>query len=356
MLDYSPRKNPSHFDSSVPVDRLISSTSSRPSFLDLAEYLHPLELPAAKAFSPFITVSQSSKPHISVNLALTGLAVALNTTSHNPTNPSEMGSDGNFLIPRTSLRSPSFFGPVTLAAALVLASAFTAPFDEDFSIVKLNDPTFKGTVGMWGACSSYHTENATTANPNATLTGNATVDAIIHKQGKHEGCSPSGFGWSFSLPVNSTGLTSMPLPDSTVGFNIDPSTANTADIQWVEVMSKSDSTMLVVHLAAGISSSLGLLLLVVPYKSMEGSIPSLARFLKVGSLSLLLVSVGCVLSLVSFAVDLLVALRVRNNINAIGNGGGVQAGLGNMPWFAIAGVILMVPSIWSTRGQLGDKR
>lgn len=31
-----------------------------------------------------------------------------------------MGSkEGNFLIPRTSLRSPSFFGPATLAAALM---------------------------------------------------------------------------------------------------------------------------------------------------------------------------------------------------------------------------------------------
>ncbi|KAH9810383.1 hypothetical protein DFH28DRAFT_985768 [Melampsora americana] len=267
-----------------------------------------------------------------------------------------MGSDGNFLIPRTSLRSPSFFGPVTLAAALVLASSFTAPFDQDFSIVKLQDSTFKGTVGLWGACTSYRTENATTANPNATLTGNATVDAMIHKQGKHEGCSSSGFGWSFSLPVNSTGLTSMPLPDSRVGFNVNPNTENTAEIQWVEVMSKSDSTMLIVHLAAGLCSTIGLLLLVVPYKSLEGSIPSLARFLKVGSLSLLLVSVGCILALVSFAVDLFIALRVRNNINAIGHGGGVEAGLGNMPWFAIAGVILTVPSIWSTRGQLGEKR
>lgn len=97
---------------------------------------------------------------------------------------------------------------------------------------------------------------------------------MIHKQGKHEGCSSSGFGWSFSefiwivcpphllsadypeyvipfigLPVNSTGLTSMPLPDGNVGFNVDPSTENTADVQWVEVMSKSDSTMLIVHLA-----------------------------------------------------------------------------------------------------------
>lgn len=267
-----------------------------------------------------------------------------------------MGNSGNIFIPKSTLRTPSFFGPVTLAAALLLASAFTAPFDEDFFVVRLFDPTFKGTVGIWGACSSYHTENATTANPNATLTGNATVDALVHKQGKHSGCSPSGFGWSFSVPVNQTGLAGMPMPDSSLGFNVDPNTQNTADITWVEVMSPSQSTILLVHLIAGVSQGLGLLTLTIPYKPFEHSIPSLARFLKVGSMSLLLVMVGCFLALVAFVIDLHIGIQVRNNINAIGNGGGLHASLGNLPWFAIAGMILVVPSIWSTRGQMGDKR
>ncbi|KAI8451124.1 hypothetical protein BY996DRAFT_7324468, partial [Phakopsora pachyrhizi] len=44
----------------------------------------------------------------------------------------------------------------------------------------------------------FHTKNATTANPNATLTVNATFYAIVHKQGKHGGCSSATFGYSFS--------------------------------------------------------------------------------------------------------------------------------------------------------------
>ncbi|MBW0542470.1 hypothetical protein O181_082185 [Austropuccinia psidii MF-1] len=262
-----------------------------------------------------------------------------------------MGDQSNcFLVPRTSLRSPAFFGPVTIGAALMVASIFTAPFDDDFSLVKLKDPTFYGTLGLWGACSRYHQENATTANPFATLTGNATIDAIIHNSGKHRGCSSAAYGWSFSVPVNNTGLAGMPLPNSTLGFNMD-SSVDSDGLTWVQVMSKSQSQVLIVHVVAGLLATLGLLLLIIPYKPLESSMPGLYKFLKAGSLSLVLIILSAITSLIAFIVSLTVAKSVQNNINSIGNGDGLNASLGNIMWFSLAGLILFIPSIWSTRGQ-----
>lgn len=257
----------------------------------------------------------------------------------------------NIFIPRTSLRSPGFVGPVVVATALVVASIFTAPWDDDFSVVKLSDPTFVGFVGIWGACTRYNAYNATTANPTAALTGNATFDAILQHMGKNKGCSGPAVGWTFSVPVNSTGLAGIPLPNSTIGFNVAPS-ENTNDQVWVEVMSSSQSHLLVTHAIAGVLATLGLLLLLIPYKSFEKSSPSLAKFLKVGSVSLVLVTLGAISCLVSFFLTLFTAIKVRNNINQIGGGGGAQASLGNIFWFSIAAFCLTIPSLWSTRGSM----
>lgn len=65
-------------------------------------------------------------------------------------------------------------------------------------MAKFSDPTFKGTVGIWGVCQSYKQDNATTSNPNGTSTGNATQDAIIARGGAHQGCSSSMLGWTYS--------------------------------------------------------------------------------------------------------------------------------------------------------------
>jgi len=257
----------------------------------------------------------------------------------------------NILIPRTSLRSPGFVGPVFVATALVVASIFTAPWDDDFSVVKLSDPTFVGFVGIWGACTRYHAYNATTANPTAALSGNTTFDAILARTGKNKGCSGPGVGWTFSVPVNSTGLAGIPLPNSTIGFNVAPS-ENTNDQVWVEVMSTSQSHLLVTHAIAGVLATLGLLLLLIPYKSFEKSSPGLAKFLKVGSVTLILVTLAAISCLVSFFLTLLTAIKVRNNINQIGGGGGAQASLGNIFWFSIAAFFLTIPSLWSTRGSM----
>lgn len=257
----------------------------------------------------------------------------------------------SIFVPRTSLRSPGFTGPVFLAAILVAASVFTAPFDEDFSVIKLQDPTFTGTVGIWGACSRYHTENATTANPTAELTGNATFDLMVHNSGKHQGCSRAAIGWTFSLPVNNTGIAGMPLPNGTIGFNVDPS-ENTNDLLWVQVVSKSQSTLLVTHISAGILLTLGLSLLLIPYKSLEQSLPGFAKLLKMGSISLILVALGSIASIVTFGITLTTASKIRNNVNAIGGAGGTQASLGNIFWFSLASFCLTFPSLWSTRGQL----
>lgn len=257
----------------------------------------------------------------------------------------------SIFIPRTSLRSPGFIGPVIVATALVVASIFTAPWDDDFSVIKLSDPTFVGFVGIWGACTRYHADNATTANPTATLTGNITFDAMLHGMGKNKGCSPAGVGWTFSLPVNSTGLAGIPLPNSTIGFNVDPS-ENTNDQVWIQVMSSSQSHLLITHAIAGILATLGLLLLLIPYKPFEKTSPSLAKFVKTGSVSLILVALGAVSCMVSFFITLLTAIKVRNTINQIGDGGGAQASLGNIFWFSIAAFCLTVPSLWSTRGPM----
>ncbi|EFP79811.2 uncharacterized protein PGTG_06132 [Puccinia graminis f. sp. tritici CRL 75-36-700-3] len=257
----------------------------------------------------------------------------------------------SIFIPRTSLRSPGFIGPVIVATALVVASIFTAPWDDDFSVIKIQDPTFVGFVGIWGACTRYNADNATTANPTATLTGNSTLDAMIHNSGKNRGCSRPGFGWTFSLPVNSTGLAGVPLPNSTIGFNVDQS-ENTSDQVWVEVMSKSQSHLLVTHVLAGIMATVGLLLLLIPYKPFEKTSPSLAKFIKTGSVSLILVALGAIASLVSFVLTLMTALKVRDTINQIGGGGGTHASLGNIFWFSIASFCLCVPSLWSTRGPM----
>ncbi|CAH7687165.1 hypothetical protein BY996DRAFT_4585369 [Phakopsora pachyrhizi] len=261
----------------------------------------------------------------------------------------------NFIIPRVSLRTPAFIGPVTLGACALLASLFTAPFGEEFRLVRLQDPTYTGAVGIWGVCTEFHTENATTANPNATLTGNATFDAIVHKQGKHGSCSSATFGYSFSVPVNSTGLAGMPLPDSgSLGVNVSPGAVAGSDITWVEVMTSSQSSILAVHIVAALLPVLGLLLLLIPYKPFEDSSPALHSFLKSGSVSLVLVLLGSVLSVISFVVTLFISMKVRDNINSIGGGGGLHASLGNIMWFSLTFAILSVPSIWSTRGQLGD--
>lgn len=259
----------------------------------------------------------------------------------------------NFFVPRTSLRSPGFFGPVTLTTVIILISAFTAPFDEDFSVVRINDPTFIGTIGIWGTCSRYRAYNATTANPEATLTGNATFDAMVHKQGKHHGCSSATIGWSFSLPVNSTGLAGIPLPDSdSFGVN-NPSDGN--GVTWVQVMTKSQSIFLLIHLIAGVLVAQGMLLLLIPYKLFENSMPGLSRFFKSGSASLVLILLGTLLAFISFFLTLFTAIKVRDRINAIGNGGGVKASIGNLMWFSLITAIINIPPIWSTRGRMGDK-
>jgi len=153
------------------------------------------------------------------------------------------------------------------------------------------------------------------------------------------------------VPVNSTGLAGIPLPNSTIGFNVAPS-ENTNDQVWVEVMSTSQSHLLVTHAIAGVLATLGLLLLLIPYKSFEKSSPGLAKFLKVGSVTLILVTLAAISCLVSFFLTLLTAIKVRNNINQIGGGGGAQASLGNIFWFSIAAFFLTIPSLWSTRGSM----
>ncbi|KAH9441487.1 hypothetical protein MJO28_015485 [Puccinia striiformis f. sp. tritici] len=259
----------------------------------------------------------------------------------------------SIFIPRTSLRSPGFIGPVIVATALLAASIFTAPWDDDFSVVKLNDPMFTGFIGIWGACTRFNQDNSTTANPTANLTGNYTFDAIVSRQGKHRVCSGANFGWSFSVPVNSSGLAGIPNPNSTtIGVNVQATSENTPDLIWLQVMSKSQSHLLVTHVIAGISAILGLLLLLIPYKPFQESSPHLAKFLKTASLSLILVALSAIASLVSFVLTLMTAIKVRNNINQIGGGGGAQASLGNIFWFSIAAFCLSTPSLWSTRGPM----
>jgi uncharacterized membrane protein len=75
-----------------------------------------------------------------------------------------------------------------------------------------------------------------------------------------------------------------------------------------------------IDLIAGIFATLGLLLLLIPYKPFEKTSPSLAKFIKTGSVSLILVALGAIASLVSFVLTLMTALKVRDTINQIGGG------------------------------------
>jgi hypothetical protein len=258
-----------------------------------------------------------------------------------------------WLVPRISIRSVAFTGPVTLATALLLASSITPPTYQGFNVVSFSDPTFAGKIGIWGVCQGYKTDNATTANPNATLTGNSTYDAILHNLGVHSTCSSSHLGWTYSLLVNSSNISSPALPNTTLGVNVpnDADDGSGLGYTYDQVLSSAQSSALLLHLISGLPAAAGLLLLILPYRKWEHSSPFLSRFLKQGSLTMFLTFVGFVLALVAFAVDLTVAKGITDNINAISGGGGVHAVVGNLMWFALSAAVVMIPGMWSTRGQ-----
>jgi len=260
---------------------------------------------------------------------------------------------GNWLIPVVSLRSPSFFGPVTLAVALMLASSITPPTYQGFSVVSLSDPTFRGELGIWGACQRFKKDNATSANPNATLTGNATFDALVHDMGSHAGCSSSHVGWTYSLTRNSTGITSFAWPNTTLGVNTLEGGDDGMGGTYVQVMSSSQSSILIIHMISGIVPAFGILLIMLPYRRWEESSPHLARLLKVGSLTIILTVIGFIMALVSFVVDMVIMKAVTDNINNLSAGGGVRASIGNLCWFALPCAVLYIPPLWSTRGPMG---
>lgn len=116
--------------------------------------------------------------------------------------------------------------------------------------------------------------------------------------------------------MNSTGITTVALPNTNLGVNV-PEGSDAGDgYTYVRVFNASQSTPLIVHLIAGIVLALGIALLLIPYKAFSESSPHLSRLLKTGSLTLILTAVGFVLGIIAFAIDLVVSINTVNQFNS----------------------------------------
>ncbi|GAA6005116.1 uncharacterized protein JCM10292_005574 [Rhodotorula paludigena] len=227
----------------------------------------------------------------------------------------------------TSPRVPSFSGPMALAAVLLLVSVFSEPFWQNFYIIqgKADNTTLK--LGAWGACTRLR--NTTDVNGDTVW------------------CTSKLSSYEYYFLPNQTigGVNNFPrgegrdkLSEATIlGLDAD-------EDQRIFVIGKSATSVYWVHVIAAITTVLCVLSLIFPPRYFGTETSRLFALQKSGIITILLALVSCVLALVAFIVEIVVAIPAKNRLDAID---GISAELGNVQWFTLPCFILMIPAILS---------
>ncbi|GAA5856665.1 hypothetical protein JCM8547_005920 [Rhodosporidiobolus lusitaniae] len=224
----------------------------------------------------------------------------------------------------TSPRVPSFAGPMALAAALLLVSVFSEPYWQNFYIVEAKALNTTMKLGAWGLCTKYR-----------------NTTGIV---GSTEFCSSktSSYEYNFVLNTSDSGVNNFPVnttDDSTLFGTRSEDSENA-----VFVIGSGSTSVYWVHVVAAITTTLCVLSLLLPPSYLGSESSRLFALQKSGIITILLALVSCVLALVSFIVEIVVAIPARNNLNAVE---GIDASLGNVQWFSLPCFILMIPAIMS---------
>ncbi|BGO93772.1 hypothetical protein NBRC10512_004561 [Rhodotorula toruloides] len=223
----------------------------------------------------------------------------------------------------TSPRVPSFWGPMLLAAALLLVSNFSEPYWQNFYIVqgKALNTTIK--LGAWGACTSYR--NATGINGPSTF------------------CTSHYSGYDYYYVPNNTanGINQFP----TVADDNTILGLNAASTDRIFVLGSGATSTYWVHVIATILTCLCVASLILSPKHLGSENSRLFALQKSGIVTIILALISFVVTLVAFCIEIAVALPAKNRLNNAADG--ITASLGNVQWFTLPCAIVMIPALLS---------
>lgn len=219
-----------------------------------------------------------------------------------------------------SPRVPSFWGPFTLGACLMLVSNFSEPIWNNFYIVKGDALNTTMKLGAWGLCTRLRN----------------TTDV----QGPTSFCTPKYAGFDYYVELNSTGIQQFPTVDNAdvlLGQSAAPSNR-------VQIIGSGATSIYWLHVAATIAAAACIFSLILKPKQLGSEESRIFALQKSGILTILLAMTACTLSFVSFIVELVVAIPARNKLNDIP---GIDGHLGNIQWFSLPSAGCMLVGILS---------
>ncbi|GAA5954781.1 hypothetical protein JCM8115_005526 [Rhodotorula mucilaginosa] len=219
-----------------------------------------------------------------------------------------------------SPRVPSFWGPFTLGAVLMLISNFSEPIWQNFYVIRGTALNTSVKVGAWGVCTRLR--NTTGVNGPTTW------------------CSDKHVGYTYYVELNTTGIQQFPTIDddaTLLGTNASPTNR-------VEIIGSGATSIYWIHVAATIAGGLAVLSLILKPKQLGSEDSRLFALQKSGVVTILLAITASLLSFISFIVELAVAIPARNRLNDVP---GVTGHLGNIQWFSLPSSLVMLVGILS---------
>ncbi|KAK9900678.1 hypothetical protein P389DRAFT_166131 [Cystobasidium minutum MCA 4210] len=223
-----------------------------------------------------------------------------------------------------SVRSPAFYGPVTLAAALTTVSLFSTPVWSQFGLLEAKALNTTLLVGGYGACIKI--------NNNTGLIG---PDRF---------CSDNNLGFTLNVNMNDTFFTNWPTGQDLTSAQILGTQPYADTTSVVPILSSGQTSLQWLHIITAIFALLNVLSLFVPPRWINGGKGKLADFQRSGILTLVLSGITMILAFVTFACVFSLVVSGKNALNAIE---GISA---NWPssaafWFILPSGILFIPAL-----------
>lgn len=221
-----------------------------------------------------------------------------------------------------SVRSPAFFGPVTLSAALLTVSLFSTPIWSQFGWLEARAANTTLLVGAYGACIKLNNDTGVV--------------------GPTRWCSSSNFGYRLNINLNDTTMFQN-WPTGSNDDNVILGLVPQPDTLAVrEIITSGKSTLQIFHIIAAIAALLCVASLIAPAKWFNKGKGTLANFQRSGILTILLGGIAFVMAWIAFAVVLINILGGKSALNDIP---GISA---NWPgsaahWFILPSAILYIP-------------
>jgi hypothetical protein len=222
---------------------------------------------------------------------------------------------------QASVRTISFSGPFALAAGLVTVACFSSPLWENFYLIQATALNTTMTVGAWGLCTNL-------------INGTGVT-------GPTSWCTSNTVGYNYNFDLNETGINQFPtIQDDFILFGLNLTAGN-----YVPVLSGSSTRLFTSHIALAILTILTVIsLLFPPYFFGTHGESTLYAIQKSGLITLFLGIISFVLGIVTFAIDLAVVLPAISKLNGIE---GISAKVGNVPWFILPSLLVMLPAFAS---------